>query len=269
MHCLCAVCWCIILRWGTRGSCKSHERHTKHSLFPVSLTPALRKDSPAAMSYSLGHGATVISIKYPKLLLPVKSSAASRQKLFWVFMTLTMIWSCLCVRLLQILPTGLKYHDKWLSGWWAERKPSLSWISPVSHEVDISPAHIVPSIGRNGILHSQLRGSQHGIIWLLFPVITAQICLSRVTQGQRIVYSWLTANNEPHSADSNQDKIYCVSGNTRLVIILSSLEKLLQQMAGVISGWPSPMHNQPLSVQWTLCKWKGWSIIHLHFPHLN
>lgn len=54
----------------------------------------------------------------------------------------------LCVRLRH----RLTRDDRWHSGWWAERKPCLSWISPVRHEVDISAAHTVPPIGRNGAL---------------------------------------------------------------------------------------------------------------------
>lgn len=53
--------------WGVnvRGSCRSPERHTKHSLFPVSPPLAITRDRPAAMSHSLGHSATVISIQCP------------------------------------------------------------------------------------------------------------------------------------------------------------------------------------------------------------
>lgn len=138
-------------------------------------------------------------------------------------------------------------------------------LSPVRHEAAISPAHAAPSIGGNRTLHSQVRSWQCCVPWLLFPLITTPICLSRGTWGQMIISSWLCERWASCFWFTPGQDSFCLSEHqpSNHPFILgnaTSTDGRSYFRVTQPTAWPP-------SVQWTSCKREGQTTVPLHFPH--
>lgn len=171
---------CVILQSSegsinsTASSCRSPDRHTKHSLPPVSPPPAITRDRPAAVSHPLDN-------RYQCQCTEIKCCIQRDVvvPLWHVQTRIVKIFGSFVSEVVKILPIDLNItvNDFLRDGQTAHFFTYQTWGWYF--------------FWTRSAIYWRKQDWQCSIFWLLFPVIITQISLTRVTWGQMIIYSWL------------------------------------------------------------------------------